>query len=99
LDWALQDYSQSEKDIWDQTEVMNDRGVRFDLSFVAVARQVASDTRELLDREMDVATEGRVVRASMVQELKRWLVARGVDLTPPPMIGIGAEDDADEGDD
>ena len=98
LDWALQDYSQSEKDVWDQTEVMNDRGVRFDLSFVAVARQVASDTRDLLDREMDVITKGRVVRASMVQELKRWLVARGVDLTPPPMVGVGAEDEGEADD-
>lgn len=73
--------------IWAQTEMMNDRGVRFDLSFVGAARVVAEDTRVLLDAEIRQLTDGAVKRASAVTDLKRWLASRGVDLSPPPDPG------------
>jgi DNA polymerase len=76
----------SELDIWDMTERMNDRGVRFDLSFVRAARVVAEDTRLLLDREITGLTNGFVNRASKVEDLKRWLRDRGVDMSPPPEL-------------
>jgi DNA polymerase len=81
--------SASELDVWDMTERMNDRGVRFDLSFVRAARVVAEDTRLLLDREISALTNSAVKRASLVEDLKRWLRGRGVDMSPPPELVRG----------
>jgi len=80
---------EDELEIWDQTETMNDRGLRFDLGFVAAARVVAEDTRDLLDKQMANLTSRVVDRASKVDALKRWLHARGVDLSPPPELVRG----------
>ena len=41
-----------ELDVYDLTEAINDRGVRFDLDFVYAARTVAAATRDLFDAEM-----------------------------------------------
>ena len=78
-----------ELEVWDQTERMNDRGVCFDLSFVRAARVVAGDTRALLDAEMSQLTGRLVPRASNIDGLKRWLLSRGVDLTPPDLTPPG----------
>jgi hypothetical protein len=75
---------QPELDVWDLTETMNDRGVRFDLSFVAAASIVAEETVKLLNHDMNLLTVGAVKTASNVGALKSWLMKRGVDLTPPP---------------
>jgi DNA polymerase len=77
---------EDEAAVWDLTERMNDRGVRFDLEFVRSARIVAEDTRLLLDTEMSTLTGGFVNKASNVGNLKRWLDNRGVDLSPPPEL-------------
>ena len=78
-----------EQAVWDLTEAMNDRGVRFDLDFVRAARAVAADTRALLDEAIFLQTSGAVARASNVVTLKAWLLWRGVDLSPPPELVRG----------
>jgi DNA polymerase len=75
-----------ELDVYDLTETINDRGVRFDLDFVYAARHVAEETRDLLDADMIRATRGAVTRASNIGGLKTWLLRRGVDLSPPPEL-------------
>ena len=73
-----------ELDVWDLTETMNDRGVRFDLGFVAAASLVAEETVALLNHDMHLLTAGVVKTASNIGALKKWLMKRGVDLSPPP---------------
>src|SRR5678815_1792043 len=84
LDVILQPFSDFERSVWEQTEIMNDRGVCFDLSFVAAARVVAEETRVLLDSTMSSLTGRAVQRCSMMTDLKRYLIGRGVNLEPPP---------------
>ena len=100
IDISLRPFSTMEKTVWEQTEVMNDRGVRFDLDFVRAARTVAEDTRLLLDRRLARLTGGKVKRASMLTELKRYLIGLGVDLAPPAdphgELAELAETDVDE---
>ena len=86
LDVVLQPFTESERAVWEQTEVMNDRGVRFDLGFVAAARAVAEETRDLLDSMMASLTAGAVPRCSRMVDLKRYLIGRGVNLDPPPEL-------------
>jgi DNA polymerase len=73
-----------ELDVWDLTESMNDRGVRFDLGFVEAASIVAEETVALLNHDMNLLTVGAVKTASNIGALKQWLMKRGVDLAPPP---------------
>jgi DNA polymerase len=83
--------TQAELDVWDLTETMNDRGVRFDLDFVHVASIVAGETVKLLDHDMALLTVGAVKAASNVGALKKWLMGRGVDLAPPPDLAREGE--------
>jgi DNA polymerase len=82
---------QPELDVWDLTESMNDRGVRFDLSFVAAASIVAEETVALLNHDMNLLTIGAVKTASNIGALKMWLMKRGVDLAPPPDLAREGE--------
>jgi DNA polymerase len=82
---------QPELDVWDLTETMNDRGVRFDLSFVEAASIVAEETVKLLNHDMNLLTVGAVKTASNIGALKSWLMKRGVDLSPPPDIAREGE--------
>jgi DNA polymerase len=96
LDRILPPLQELEREVWICTERMNDRGVRFDLAFIALARQAAEDTRAALDYELRELT-GRVVpKASNVPALKRWLQAQGVDLRRPPAEGEEIEEEEDE---
>jgi DNA polymerase len=89
---------QPELDVWDLTEAMNDRGVRFDHSFVQAARIVAEETQALLDNDMRLLTVGVVRKTSEIGLLKSWLMKRGVDLAPPPDLAREGEllDDLEE---
>jgi DNA polymerase len=89
---------QPELDVWDLTESMNDRGVRFDLGFVEAASIVAEETVALLNHDMNLLTVGIVKTASNVGALKMWLMKRGVDLSPPPDLAREGEllDDLEE---
>jgi DNA polymerase len=82
---------QPELDVWDLTETMNDRGVRFDLGFVAAASIVAEETAKLLNHDMNLLTAGVVKTASNIGALKTWLMKRGVDLAPPPDLAREGE--------
>ena len=82
---------QPELDVWDLTETMNDRGVRFDHSFVQAARIVAEETVKLLNHDMNLLTVGAVKTASNIGALKQWLMKRGVDLAPPPDLAREGE--------
>ena len=83
LDKSLRYLSDEEHAVWVETEIINDRGARFDLDFVRAAREVGETTRERLDVDIKRLTNGAVVKASNVSQLKRWLFDRGVDLRPP----------------
>jgi DNA polymerase len=83
LDKSLRYLSDEEHTVWVETEIINDRGARFDLDFVRAAREVGETTRERLDVDIKRLTNGAVVKASNVSQLKRWLFDRGVDLRPP----------------
>jgi DNA polymerase len=95
LDKGLRPLSDDEVNVWRETELINDRGVRFDLDFVRAARVVGEDARVLLDEDMLRTTGGAVKKASNVTDLKRWLIRQNVDLTPPVYTtadpGIAAE--------
>ena len=82
---------QPELDVWDLTETMNDRGVRFDLGFVEAASIVAEETVALLNHDMNLLTAGVVKTASNIGALKKWLMKRGVDLSPPPDLAREGE--------
>jgi len=82
---------QPELEVWDLTETMNDRGVRFDMSFIAAASIVAEETVKLLNHDMNLLTVGVVKTASNVGALKTWLMKRGVDLSPPPDLAREGE--------
>ena len=82
---------QPELDVWDLTETMNDRGVRFDHSFVQAARIVAEETQALLNNDMRLLTVGVVRKTSEIGLLKAWLMKRGVDLAPPPDLAREGE--------
>ena len=82
---------QPELDVWDLTETMNDRGVRFDHSFVQAARIVAEETQALLNNDMRLLTVGVVRKTSEIGLLKKWLMKRGVDLAPPPDLAREGE--------
>ena len=82
---------QPELDVWDLTETMNDRGVRFDHAFVQAARIVAEETQALLNNDMRLLTVGVVRKTSEIGLLKSWLMKRGVDLSPPPDIAREGE--------
>ena len=82
---------QPELDVWDLTETMNDRGVRFDHSFVQAARIVAEETQALLNNDMRLLTVGVVRKTSEIGLLKSWLMKRGVDLSPPPDLAREGE--------
>jgi DNA polymerase len=86
LDGSLRAFPPGEKEAWEQTEVMNDRGVCFDLDFVRAAKVIAEETRVVLDDVMAELTEGRVKQASRIKDLKRYLLAQGVDLSQPPEL-------------
>jgi DNA polymerase len=88
--------TQAELDVWDLTETMNDRGIRFDLDFVAAASVVAGETVKLLDHDMALLTVGAVKTASNVGALKKWLMGRGVGLAPPPDPTVGQGELLDE---
>ena len=89
---------QPELDTYDLTETMNDRGVRFDMSFIAAASIVAEETVKLLNHDMNLLTAGVVKTASNVGALKSWLMKRGVDLSPLPDLAREGEllDDLEE---
>jgi DNA polymerase len=91
---------QPELDAWDLTETMNDRGVRFDMSFVAAASIVAEETVALLNHDMNLLTAGAVKTTSNIGALKQWLMKRGIDLSPPPDLAREGEllDDLEEAD-
>jgi DNA polymerase len=93
LDRRLPPLAEGEHQIWAATEEINDRGVRFDLGFVAAGRRVAEDARKDLDRKMHAVTFGAVRAASNVGALKEWLLKQGVEIAPP------AEEDTAEGED
>ena len=86
LDVVLQPITPFEREVWEQTELMNDRGLRFDLDFVAAARAVAEETRVMLDTMMSDLTGRAVQRCTMMANLKRYLIGRGVNLEPPPEL-------------
>jgi DNA polymerase len=80
LDRILPDLIPAERQIWLETEEINDVGVRFDLAFCRRALQVADDARALLDVEMREVTGRAVKKASNVSNLKAWLE---IDLAVP----------------
>lgn len=59
---------------------INDRGVLVDVPLVRGMARAAQLETTRLDGEMERLTRGEVARTSTVDQLKRWLVARGVDV-------------------
>ena len=98
LDRRLPPLAEGEHEIWAATEEINDRGVRFDVSFVEAARRVAEDARKDLDRKMQATTFGAVRAASNVGALKDWLLKQGVEIAPPVEEEEGGQNEAEDDD-
>jgi DNA polymerase bacteriophage-type len=62
------------------SERINDRGIRLDVTSAKAAVELAAKAKELLDREMTIATGGYVTACSQVARLVDWVAAQGVPL-------------------
>ena len=80
---------------------INDRGVMVDLPLVRGLAKAAAVETTRLDGEMASLTSGEVPRTTNIEALKRWLVARGVELPrteePAPDEDEGDQEEEDEG--
>jgi DNA polymerase bacteriophage-type len=76
---------------------VNDRGVMIDLPLVQGLVKAATIEATRMDGEINALTSGAVPKTTNIEGLKRWLVSRGVELTPTAVPNKGrGEDDADE---
>ena len=74
---------------------INDRGVLMDVELVKGLRKIAEEETARLDAAMKALTNGAVRSTSVIEQLKTWLMSRGVEL---PLKGSSPADE-EEGDD
>lgn len=81
-----------EHDVYVLSEIINDRGIRIDVESARAAIELAEKARRELDREMCLATGGRVPTTTQVGLLVDWL---NEELTgmPPDLLAALAGDD------
>jgi DNA polymerase len=78
IDNALPALSAIELEIWRMTERMNDRGIAVDSEFLVAVAFLIEDSEREINRAVQNATGGAVMRASDHRALTRWLISRGV---------------------
>ena len=77
LDKVLRQLTDSETEIWQLTEKINDRGVRVDVPFVEKALTVAELAQKATDAEMFAITDGQIGSVTRVAQIKSWLSEKG----------------------
>lgn len=77
LDKILRPLSIKEKQIWDLTEVVNDRGIAVDLKFAEEALELAKEAGADLNSELSDLTDGVVAASTNVGAIKEWLRTEG----------------------
>lgn len=80
LDGLLKPLSPFLKELWQLTEIINDRGVEVDRAFAAEAIERFKEIRKTLDAELVTLTGGAVKAASNVPALRGWLKTEKVIL-------------------
>ena len=74
---------------------INDRGVLVDVKLVEGMANAAATELRRLNGEMARVTNGQVDSTTKVEDIKRWLLGRGIDL-PRKHVKADDEDDADD---
>lgn len=69
-----------ERELWLLDQEINNRGVYIDLPAVNAAIALVEYEKERLDKEMEIATGGRVAACSQVAELTRWIQEHGIEI-------------------
>jgi DNA polymerase len=93
LDSKLPELPDSEREVWQHDQRLNDRGLRIDPDFLWVAGPFYVRAQQDGDARMRAATDGAVGSIASVKALGRWLTDQGVDLT-----ATDTEDDTDRAD-
>lgn len=75
---CLRRLSDKEREIYLQTERLNDRGIRIDRELVLAARDVADEGVARANALVTTLTEGAVTGVTKVANLKSWLNSEGV---------------------
>lgn len=96
IDGVLPPLSAFEKSLWVKDHEINMRGVLLDLPSVRSAMPVVARETDALDREMQIATVGKVSSARKVAELRAWVNAR---CGTPALLPDGASEARGETDD
>lgn len=80
---------------------INDRGVLMDVELVKGLRKIAEEETARLDAAMKALTNGAVRSTSVIEQLKTWLMSRGVELplkgSSPADEEEGEDEDEDDG--
>ena len=74
----VQPLSPREQQLWELDQVINLRGIPFDMAAIEGAIEIAADEKERLDQEMAIVTGGAVTACSAVAALKEWAADYGV---------------------
>lgn len=72
--------SDAEQAVWHLTAKINRRGIRIDRRSANAALRLAEKAKKSLDREMRLATDGRVTACSQVTKLAEWVQSQGIEL-------------------
>lgn len=72
--------SDSEEEVYQLDQRINDRGLRIDIRSAHAALAIAERAKVLLDRDMKEATGGAVTACSQVAKIVAWVNAQGVTI-------------------
>jgi len=75
----LSHLSNDERELWRLDQIINDRGIHFDIPLINRMIQVRAVAARNLNRHMATLTDGRVAKASQVAKIKDWVNERGYD--------------------
>lgn len=78
IDKRLLALSPKEKELWNLDQKINWRGIYVDIDTIHKAQAMVEKERLFLDRELRRVTDNKVATASANQQLKEWLISRGI---------------------
>jgi DNA polymerase len=81
IDALIPPLSDKERRVWELDQVINERGVRFDMPIVERAAQLVDYTKKQNDKVMRDITDRAVPKCSNDAKIIVWLNARGVECT------------------
>lgn len=66
-----------EREVWELDQLINDRGIPFDVAAVTRAVDLTAYAKKMADKRMAALTDGAVKKCSEVERIADWLNARG----------------------